>query len=234
MKKEYKELNSYEKGMILALCLGDGCLNKPRGKCQSVQLEIGHSEKQKEYCIYKRDLLFNLLGGFGKLPKIQEKTIKLKKTGKEYKACRFVKTHDYFKHLRSMLYINGRKTITRDLLNMLSVEGLAIWYMDDGSCYYEHSEITGEPIHLDLRISTDCFTKEEHEIMVDYFREVWNIHFYVFYSKTRDVYCLRAHKEAALQFIDLIKPYVIESMQYKCLIESHECETSEKSDDDIV
>lgn len=231
MKKEQrKALSNDQKGLLLALCLGDGCLRKPHPKNGAVQLEISHSIKQLAYCTYKRDLIFSILGGT-RPPKIGIKTVKLK--GKEYTCCRFTKTDDYLIALRKKLYPYGRKTITRELLNSLSLQGIAIWYMDDGSCYYKDSQIDGHSICIDLRISTDCFTKEEHEIIVDYFREVWHINFYVFYSKTRNVYCIRANKQAAIQFINLIKPYVIPDMQYKCSINLQECETSVK-DDDIV
>lgn len=229
------ELTKQQKGLLLALCLGDGCLRKPHPKTKGVQLEIGHSIKQLDYCTYKRDLVYEILGGV-KMPKIGFKKSKLKGYETEYQSCRFTKTHDYFIYLRRLLYPNGRKTITREILDMLDARGLAIWYMDDGSCYYKYSEITGEPIMIDLRISTHCFTSEEHDVMVEYFKSVWNINFYKFYSKTRDCYCLRANKVAALKFIDLVKPFVIQSMQYKCIIKSHERETSDEtsSDDDIV
>lgn len=229
-QKQILELSNTQKGLLLALCLGDGCLRKPHPKTGAVQLEIGHSIQQLEYCKYKRDLVYSILGGKNP-PKIGIKNIKI--NNKEYTACRFTKTNDYFIALRKKLYPYGRKTITRELLNMLSEQGLAIWYMDNGSCYYKESEVDGHSICIDLRISTDCFTKEEHEIIVDYFREVWNINFYVFYSKSRDVYCIRANKQAAIKFINLIKPYVIPEMQYKCSIKLQERETSLK-DDDIV
>lgn len=232
MKKEQiKTLTNKEKGLLVALCIGDGCLRKPHPKTQAVQLEIGHSINQLAYCTYKRDLVYKIFGGKN-LPKISIREQKVK--GKVYKTCRFTKTNDYFVSLRKKLYPFGRKTITREILDMLDLQGIAIWYMDNGSCYYKESKIDGHSICIDLRISTDCFTKEEHEIIRDYFREVWNINFYVFYSKSRDVFCIRANKEAAIKFIKLIKPYIIPEMMYKCDIKFHERETSLNKDEDIV
>ena len=232
MKKEQQKiLSQEEKGLLVAICLGDGHLHKPHPKTKSVQLEIGHSIKQLEYCTYKRDLVHSILGTESRISKISIRKVKVK--GKEYETCRFVKTCDYFISLRKLLYPHERKVITRQILDMLNPQGLAIWYMDDGSCYYKDSPIDGHSICIDLRISTDCFTSEEHDVMVEYFRTKWNINFYKFYSKTRDVYCLRANKEAAIKFINLIKPYVIPSMQYKIDLKLQECETSLK-DEDIV
>jgi hypothetical protein len=232
MKKEHtRELNEYDKGMILALCLGDGCLRKPHPQTHTVQLEIGHSIKQMEYCKYKRDLLVKILGT-SFIPKISLKRVVF--LGKEYESCRFVKVHDYFTYLRKKLYINNRKTITRELLDMLPLEGIAIWYMDDGSCYFKESPKDGHSICIDLRISTDCFTYEEHLIMIQYFQEKWGVKFYPFYSKRRNCFILRANKTNAIKFINLIKPYVIDSMKYKCNIKLQECETSVQTDEDIV
>ena len=233
MKKEQqKQLSLEEKGLLLAICLGDGHLHKPHPQTKSVQLEVGHSIKQLEYCTYKRDLVHEILGEHSYLPKVSVRTVKVK--GKEYQTCRFVKTCDYFLKLRQDLYPHGRKTITRELLDMLTPKGLAIWYMDDGSCYFKDSPVDGHSICIDLRIATDCFTSEEHDIIVQYFKEKWGINFYKFYSKTRDVYCIRANKMAAIQFIKLIEPYIIPSMKYKINLKLQECEPSSKEDEDIV
>lgn len=223
------ELTKEQKSILLALCIGDGCLRKPNKG--SVQLEIGHSIKQLEYCTWKRDLVYSILGGI-KPPKISMKLVKLKKYG-EYQACRFVKTHPYFKELRNKLYCNGVKRITEDILDMLTIQGLAIWYMDDGSFYKKDNEDGTKSICFDLRISTDCFSKEENEMIVDYLYNTYGVKFYVFkYHPEHNggAWILRARREGAIKFINLIKPYVIPSMQYKIEYKTnniHERETSD-------
>ena len=37
------------------------------------------------------------------------------------------------KNIHKKIYINGKKTVTREFLNNLKELGLAIWFMDDGS-----------------------------------------------------------------------------------------------------
>lgn len=234
------EISEENKSILLALCLGDGCINKPRGN-GNASLEIGHSIKQEEYCTWKRDLVYKILGG-KKPPKIGYKTIHLKGYENEYHACRFSKTHPYFTYLRNILYPAGVKTITRELLNKLTPQGIAIWYMDDGSFYKKDNATGTKSICFDLRISTDSFSKEEVEIICDYFKEVFGIRFYPYqYHKERKHnWIIRANKEAAIKFIDLIRPYVIPSMRYKIEYKTNitqEYETSEGSDtseDDIV
>lgn len=233
--KNNQELSKEDKGLLFALSLGDGCLRKPHPQTGSVQLEIGHSTKQEEYCVWKRDLVYSICGGT-KEPKIGYRTIKLKNSDNEYYACRFTKIHEYFIHLRKKLYPNGRKIITRELLDMLDLQGIAIWFMDDGSCYKKDNEAGTKSIMFDLRIGTDCFTKEENELIVEYFKEVWDISFYVYYKKKENSWIIRARKNAALAFIELIKPYIIPSMSYKIEYKEglHECETSLQKDEDIV
>lgn len=210
------ELLENDKKLLLALCIGNGCLRKPHPKSGNVQLEIGHSIKQEAYCKWKRDLVYKIFGGKNP-PKIGYKTIKLKNSDKEYYACRFTKSHPYFTYLRKILYPNGVKVMTREILEKLTVEGIAIWYMDDGSFYKKDNEDKTKSICFDLRISTDSFSYEENQLICDFFKEKFNIRFYPYqYHKDREHnWIIRANKQAAIKFIDLIEPYVIPEMRYK-------------------
>lgn len=210
------ELLENDKKLLLALCIGDGCLRKPHPKSGNVQLEVGHSIKQEAYCKWKRDLVYKIFGGKNP-PKIGYKTIKLKNSDKEYYACRFTKSHPYFTYLRKILYPNGVKVMTREILEKLTVEGIAIWYMDDGSFYKKDNEDKTKSICFDLRISTDSFSYEENQLICDFFKEKFNIRFYPYqYHKEREHnWIIRANKQAAIKFIDLIEPYVIPEMRYK-------------------
>ena len=212
--KNLKELSEKDKSLLIALCIGDGCLRKPHPQTGSVQLEIAHSTKQEDYCIWKRDLVYSICGG-AKEPKIGYRTITLKNSDTEYYACRFTKIHEYFLYLRKLMYPNGRKVMTREILDKLDLQGIAIWFMDDGSCYKTDNIDGTKSINFDLRISTDSFTKEENDEIVEYFKEKWDIKFHTFYSQRRNCWIIRAKKEATLKFLDLIEPYVIPSMKYK-------------------
>ena len=210
------DLSQEQKSLLLALCIGDGCLRKPHPKSGNVQLEIAHSLKQEEYCKWKRDLIYSIFGG-SKPPKIGYRVIKLKNVDKEYKACRFTRSHPYFLYLRHLLYPNNVKVMTREILEKLTPQGIAIWYMDDGSFYKKDNEDGTKSICFDLRISTDSFSYEENVLICDFFKEKYNISFYPYrYHKERiHGWIIRANKQAAIKFINLIKPYIIPSMEYK-------------------
>lgn len=229
------ELTENDKSLLLALCIGDGCLRKPHPKSGNVQLEIAHSIKQEAYCTWKRDLVYKIFGG-KRPPKIGYKTIKLKGYDKEYKACRFAKSHPYFLYLRNLLYPNNVKVMTREILDKLTIQGIAIWFMDDGSFYKKDNEDGTKSICFDLRISTDSFSYEENQIICDFFREKYGINFYPYHKERKHNWIIRANKQAAIKFIDLIRPYIIPEMAYKIEYKTgnlHENETS-KQDEDIV
>ena len=62
-------------------------------------------------------------------------TLKSYLTGpeKKYRSVGFSISHPYFKQVKHWCYPNGKKTITEHILEMLTPEGLAFWYMDDGN-----------------------------------------------------------------------------------------------------
>ena len=93
--------------MIIALIIGDGHIDN------TGRISINHCEKQKEYLQFKADLIYSIIGG---------KPITLHKTkayikGKEYhgysirKCCK-----KKLIQFRQLMYPNGRKEITREIL----------------------------------------------------------------------------------------------------------------------
>ena len=126
MKKILKDrLNENGRNLLIATALGDGCINKQG------QLRINHSWKQREYCIWKRNLLRRNGIKVGVLQRSECSNGYLKYTI-QYSFCTAI--HIFNKVLRRVLYNKDhRKIYPRKLLNRLSNQGLAIWFMDDGS-----------------------------------------------------------------------------------------------------
>ena len=122
----------------------------------------------------------------------------------------------FIKVLRKVMYKEKKIIGNRKLLNRLDAKGIAIWYMDDG-----HSNIRrnkdGRPMGFYIRIST-CEPKAEVQTIIDFFKEQWNINFYMFHEgKIKDSYSLCCGTREGLKFIEIIKPYVLQvpSMLYK-------------------
>ena len=188
-----------DKSLLLAMCIGDGYLNTTSK--YSTSLKIVHCIKQKEYLEYKAQLVSKLLNVNVNVRLINNNS---------YEGIEFRKGHKYFRILKKWLYSNESKKITRKILNKLTLEGIAIWYMDDGSLYPKKRN--GKIYAWELILST-YLTKEDNQIIIDYFKDVWDVQFHQVKSKGK--YRLRMNTTNIRKFIPMIKPYMIPSMSYK-------------------
>lgn len=116
----------------------------------------------------------------------------------------------FIKVLRKVMYKEGKKIISnRKLLNRVSAKGIAIWYMDDGHINLRKNK-DGRPMGFYIKISI-CRPKEEVQTIIDFFKEQWNINFYMFHEgRNKDSYSLCCGTKEGLKFIDIIKPYVLQ------------------------
>lgn len=189
-------MNKRDRGILLGMMLGDGSV---RGN----ELVMAHSIKQKEYLEYKSELLLSIFGGK------KNKTC-YRKTKDGYETYRYGKSDKYIGILSRRLYRNGVKNFSREILDMLNLEGIAIWYMDDGSLIAKYRN--GKIHAYDLTLNT-YLSKEENEIIIEYFKDIWHVEFKL--NKSKGKYRLRMGTREARRFIKLIEPYVIPSMSYK-------------------
>ena len=203
-------MKNRKKAILIALCIGDGYLNKDK-QSKSVSLHIKHSSKQEALIIYKRDLLFSLIGGAK--PNLRY----FNNNG--YPGISFSKGMKYFRIIKKWLYPNNKKLISRFLLDKLTPEAIAIWYMDDGSL--SAKKRNGKIHAYEMTLNT-YESKEDNQIIIDYFKEVWDIQWHQ--AKGKGQYRLRMSTKEIRRFIPLIKPFIIPSMQYKI-----EIKTSHKS-----
>lgn len=185
------------KGKVIGMVLGDGYLSQAR---KNALLKIKHCDAQKEYFDHKVRILeeltsVNVRSEFSPL------------NGKEYKhhVCE-TKSHPLYTSLRDHFYYHGRKTIDSHLMKLLSIEGLAYWYADDGSWWGD--EIKQAPVFC-----TDCFNKAEQELMAYWLNKRFGLKCTV--RKCRKSYRVYMRMESVDKFTDLIKPFLPNSMLYK-------------------
>lgn len=188
-----------DKSLLLAMCIGDGYL--ATNSKYSVVLKIVHSKKQEAYLKYKAEIVSKLLN-------VPINIREINNNG--YEGVEFRKGHKYFRILKKWLYPNNTKKISRKVLNKLTLNGIAIWYMDDGSLYPKKRN---GRIHAYELILSTYLSKEDNQIIIDYFKEIWDVEFHQVKSKGR--YRLRMNTTNIKKFIPLIKPYIIPSMSYK-------------------
>lgn len=212
------KFNKESRNLLIALLLGDGTIS-----CNNV-FKIAHCEAQKEYLEWKIKQLNNhgiRNNGLKSYIKTKGFTVGVPVYYTQLNIIPFTKV------LRRVVYKDNKIIGNRKLLNRLDALGIAIWYMDDGHINIRKNK-EGRIHGFYIKIST-CRPKQEVQIIIDYFREVWNINFYMFHEgKKRNSYSLCCGTKEGLKFIDIVKPFVsqVPSMSYKIQFDLSQREVS--------
>lgn len=200
---ECKLTKQEKRALLIGMIIGDGHLKK-----NEAGISITHNEKQIGLLMHKKKLLELILD-------CKSINIRKVKPNKYNTNCYIIeKGHKYFRVLRNWVYKDNKKCLSRKILNMLDVPAIAIWYMDDGCL---SAKKRNGKIHAYELILNTYLTKEENQIIIDYFKEVWNIQFGL--NKSKGLYRLRMGTKEARIFSKLIEPYVISCMDYKLLVD---------------
>jgi hypothetical protein len=192
LSKSHRSLRSAIIGMIL----GDGHIRDRGTIC------IRHAEQQKDYLLYKAKIL-----GLK-----QSKVVECHPFDNSgYPAWRLeTRSNPLYKRLRKILYIHGKKAITRKCLDYLDPIGISIWFQDDGSTSYKKRN--GKIHAVELTLNT-YVSKEENETIIAYFKERWNVSFGL--NKSKGKHRLRAGTREGKKLVSLIEPYILPCMKYK-------------------
>lgn len=203
-RKIQKSLSKEQKQLLIALLIGDGTISS------NYVFKLSHSKEQEPYLLHKIDLLNQL--------NIKNNGLKTYVSKSGYNKGKIVlysqmSINSTIKALRKSVYI-PKKTITRNLLNWLTPQGLALWYMDDGHININSSEQRGNSIQRTIKIAT-CVEEEQVKIIIDYFKEVWNIVFRPFKEGSGTFSIASSTAEDCENFIKIIKPFIIPELYYK-------------------
>ena len=201
------KITKESRNLLIALLLGDGTI------CSNNVFKLAHSEQQKDYLEWKIKQL-NYAG-------IRNNGLKsyVKKCGYNtgvnvyYTQLNII---PFIKVLRRVFYKQTKVLGNRKLLNRLDAKGIAIWYMDDGHINIRKNK-DGRPMGFYIKIAT-CLPKAELQIIIDYFKEVWDVNFYMFHEgKKEDSFSLCCGTKEGLKFINIVKKYVLQvpSMVHK-------------------
>jgi recombination protein RecA len=196
-----------ERALLLGMLLGDGCL-KTKAYKDSTYYEyvICHSTKQQAYLEYKLNLFHSLVGG--KKPNISYENTKLGN------SCRFSRCHKDFRFLHKALYSkNNKKFITRQVLDWLNEQSLAIWYMDDGGLKPSF-RVDGTISSCQMTLATYC-SEDQADIIITWFKDKYQIYVKKLFHKKSQSYYLSFNTTEGRKFESLISPYIIPSMEYK-------------------
>ena len=201
------KITKESRNLLIALLLGDGTI------CSNNVFKLSHAEQQKDYLEWKIKQL-NDAGIRNNGLKTYVKTCGYN-TGVNvyYTQLNII---PFIKVLRRIFYKPKKVLGNRKLLNRLDARGIAIWYMDDGHINIRKDK-DGRPMGFYIKIAT-CLPKNELQVIIDYFKEVWDVSFYMFHEgKKEDSFSLCCGTKEGLKFINIIKKYVLQvpSMVHK-------------------
>lgn len=198
-------LSSESYQVILGSILGDGNITKwirnEKSRNSNSYLSIKHSINQKEYLLYKKDLLESSLKCYLQKERNDISFIDNRKI--EGKSIVLNTEHNIiFNNFRNNWYPNDLKIVNLEIDNLNEL-GLAIWYMDDGN---KHSE-GGCYFH------TENFNEKDCNKLIDVLSNNFNIQSKI--HKVRGLNSLYVSKKEFLKLKDIILPYICNSMNYK-------------------
>lgn len=188
--------NSIGEQVLLGTAIADACLVK-RSRKGGTRIQICHSNKQKDYAEWKVKMLSDNGIVFGNPYSIPDNNTTM------FRSLTYQELNEYY----SMFYRGRKKIIRRNVLNLFQPLALAIWMQDDGSM------CKGDNL---IRLHTECFSDREQETICKYFASAWHITAKVnWVSKERNLKCIALGINGTKKFIDLIKPFIIPSLEYK-------------------
>jgi len=186
--------------MLFGSLFGDAGIYKSTDS-RHYHLMICHSPKQREYMEWKESFLSPISSG------IKQATHYHRIRKKEYTTLTLrTRNLSYFTMLRKKFYPEGKKRVSRKLLNTLTSLGLATWFMDDGTTGVNNRK------YPQLFLCTCSFSQKDNEIIQRYFQEELDIRVLIHGGKYP---CLYFNKPNSIKFIKIIKKHIIPSMSYK-------------------
>ena len=186
---KYANLNYFQKSALIGSLLGDSSISK------KYILNIGHGLKQEEYYIHKIQLLSPNI----KFLEYRRKKVD-KRTNNLYISLQaYSNKYEDIVNLRELLYINGKKEITKEILKDFNEISLAYLFMDDGN--YEK---------YGAKIALCNFSDNSLILFQNFLKNKWNIDTSIHKDKT--LYIKANSKKI---FKQLISSYIIPSMLYK-------------------
>lgn len=194
--------------IIYGMLLGDSSIyNDKRCKSNNVRISTSQGEAQLDYLKLKQHI-------FGE----DNFSIHKCKSGycdnAVYKGDLIVDAN-ITNHIMQDCYIDGKKTITKDMLNKITPLSLAFWYLDDGSIKHRSKD---DKLSPNIILSTCGFTEEENQILVEMLKNKFGVESNL--RREKDKYwSIYITVESTKIFLDLIKDYIPTCMKYKTLVE---------------
>jgi len=187
------------KGAVIGMCLGDGHLRIPKGGINA-QYSTTHCKKQKDYMLYKIEMLEYLTSCWSK-----EGSSSL--NGKIFENFKMqTKSHPFYTKLMDHLYFDKRRTVDEHVMKCITPLGLALWYQDDGTLRQNDDFLV--PV-----IYTYAYSKTEVEMMCRMLQKKFGLQWRC--NQHDKYFAMRLRRSDRKPFYDLIRQYIHPTMEYK-------------------
>lgn len=199
--------NLESRRFLIGCSLGDGCLSRsPRNG--SVTLHIQRKQQHGAYAIWQLSKLNEILGTKASLRYFLDK-------GK-YPAVRFgVTSKALLSPVYDLLYPNGKKIFSSDLLQELTLSELALFWMDDGSLEVRKRVKPSGSVKIERSAwLAVCEDEPTTDLIGTWIQSLTGSR----YTKVRHVsgkFYLRWHSQQCRNLIEKIKPFVLPCLGYK-------------------
>lgn len=191
-------LNRQQREILPGLILGDGHLETRSGG-KTYRLKIEHSLAQREYVDWLYQVFQNQVTT---APKRKKQLI----DGKEYQKYHFsTLSNGSLRFYGQQFYPHGKKVVPKFIGKLLTPLGLACWFMDDGSAKSK--------VHRAKIINTQGFNLDGVKILQHVLLEKFKLE--TTRRKQREGIQIYIPANQVERFIDLIRPYILPSMEYK-------------------
>ena len=211
---EYKKtlkLTTLQKEILVGTLLGDATIAKTKAIAFNIKFE------QK---LAARDYVNHLYEIFepyvGTPPRVRNIT-----GGGANRSLRRLRSKDrqslWFRTYRHIdfkfyydLFYKQKKRVPKLIHKLLTPRALAYWFMDDGSYYYNKSKTHQQKVYY---FNTQSFSYEDIKILKKALK--FNFNFDTNIYKDRIYYLLYIQPQSTDKFKKLIKPFLIETFDYK-------------------
>lgn len=209
------------KNTLLGTIFADGSIGKQRTDGSrngtNADMEITHTSKNLDYLVFKKSLLERVPGIKCKITEHNKKT-----EAKTYTLYRLTTNrHPWLTYLRDELYKNRIKLFPKKYVDSLTLLGLFLMYLDDGTLKVRMKEGTSKIREVRITWCLDSFTLGELNYFRQYLENKYGLKSHIYrHSKMQDLnrgFRIWFNSENTNKLLELFDSYydLVPSMKYK-------------------
>jgi recombination protein RecA len=208
MASETHRLSPQQWQIVLGSLLGDGNLSPNRGDRNGVRFRLGHGAKQRAYLDWKVSLLGNI-------------ECSRRENAKGAVFADFTPLAELGELQRAVYLGGGKKTISWEYLKALTPLALAIWFMDDGTFTVRSKGVQARTAGGSGRVQfcIEALSEGSRNRLADYLRDTHGFTVSWRRAGANQKAVLTFDTASSRRFLELVAPYVHDSMAYKLLPE---------------